>query len=448
MSKFSGRRVTVMGLGHFGGGVAVARWLARQGAVVTVTDRADAAKLADSLAALSGEPIAAFHLGGHCEADFRDADLLVVNPAVHPDSPWLAIAHDAGVPVTSEIELFLQACRGRIVGITGSNGKSTTAAMTAAALKSAGLRTWLGGNIGASLLEHLDEICPADWVVLELSSFQLWYLSPAARFPDVAVVTNCVPNHLDWHPDFGHYRAAKQRILTGLRPDSLAVLNLADPEVARWSSLVRGRLLPPWPDDRIVPLRVPGEHNRACAGLAAAVAEDAGCAEEAISAGLGSYRGLPQRMELFAVAGGRYFFNDSAATTPESTIAALAALGGPTWLLAGGGSKGTDFTAMIAATAQRVQGVAFYGSVAEMLRGQLAAVAPQLPCLVTVQLADALHWCWKNSRPGDTIILSPGCASLDQFTNFRQRGETFVELVGKLVQSTERPGLSSLDNLG
>jgi UDP-N-acetylmuramoylalanine--D-glutamate ligase len=439
---FSKRRVTVMGLGHFGGGVAVARWLARQGAVVTVTDRAEGARLADSLAALRDEPIAAFHLGGHCEADFRQTDLLVVNPAVHPDSPWLALAKDAGVPVTSEMELFLQACRGRIVGVTGSNGKSTTAAMTAAVLKSGGLRTWLGGNIGESLLEKLDEIRPTDRVVLELSSFQLWYLSAAARFPDVAVVTNCVPNHLDWHRDFGHYRAAKQRILIGQRLTNLAVLNLSDPEVARWSSLVRGRLLPPWPDERIPPLRVPGEHNRRCAALAAAVAEDAGCAEEAIAAGLASYRGLPQRLELFAVAGGRYFVNDSAATTPESTLAALTTLDGPTWLLAGGSSKGSDFTALIAAVAQRAHGVAFYGSVAETLHRQLAAVAPRLPCLITLQLADALHWCWNQSRPGDTILLSPGCASLDQFTNYRQRGETFVGLVRKLVQSTDRPGLS------
>jgi UDP-N-acetylmuramoylalanine--D-glutamate ligase len=148
---------------------------------------------------------------------------------------------------------------------------------------------------------------------------------------------------------------------------------------------------------------------------------------------LAAYGGLPQRMELFAVVGGRFFYNDSSATTPDSTVAALLSLEGPVWLLAGGSSKGSDFAAMIAAIAQRAMGVAFFGSLRDVLKDQLTAVAPQLPCLANADLADALAWCWNHSRPGDTIILSPGCASLDQFTNYRQRGEKFVELVQTLV---------------
>ena len=269
---YRGRRVTIMGLGHFGGGVAAARWLARQGAIVTVTDMADENALADSLASLADMPIAAMHLGRHCEEDFQDADLVVVNPAVQPNSPWLQVARQSGARLRTEIELFIEACPGQIVGVTGSNGKSTTAAMIASILcvqwgqshcrgeqslsqgnvagtakigtvPCGGHRVFLGGNIGGSLLEQLPEIGPSDWVVLELSSFQLWHFSPKARMPHVAVVTGCTPNHLDWHETFDHYAAAKQRILIGQTTNDIAILNTQDPEVASWSQFVRGRLI-------------------------------------------------------------------------------------------------------------------------------------------------------------------------------------------------------------
>ena len=171
--QYRGQRATVMGLGHFGGGAAAARWLAGQGAIVTVTDLADEKTLAAGAGKSRRVPIAAFHLGGHREEDFRQADLVVVNPAVRPGNPWLAIARENGVRLTTEIDLFLEACPAASIGVTGSNGKSTTAAMIAAILQAGGRRTWLGGNIGGSLLDHLDEIGPDDGVVLELSSFQL-----------------------------------------------------------------------------------------------------------------------------------------------------------------------------------------------------------------------------------------------------------------------------------
>ena len=177
---YRGRRATIMGLGHFGGGAAAARWLARQGAIVTVTDLADENALADSLPLLADVPIAAVHLGGHREEDFRDADLVVVNPAVRPDSPWLHLARQSGAGSATELELFIENCPAPIIGVTGSNGKSTTAAMIASILKAAGRRTFLGGNIGGSLLDQLPQIGRDDWVVLEISSFQLWHFTPAA----------------------------------------------------------------------------------------------------------------------------------------------------------------------------------------------------------------------------------------------------------------------------
>ena len=190
-------------------------WLARQGAIVTVTDLADETTLADSLALLADVPIAAIHLGGHREEDFRDADLVVVNPAVRPDSPWLAIARSRGRRLSREIELFIENCPARIIGVTGSNGKSTTAAMIASILEAAGRRTFLGGNIGGSLLDKSAADRPGR--LGRAGDQQLSALASSAPrpMPHVAVVTGCTPNHLDWHGSFADYVAAKQRILIG-----------------------------------------------------------------------------------------------------------------------------------------------------------------------------------------------------------------------------------------
>ena len=343
--------------------------------------------------------------------------------------------------ITSEIELFIESCPARLIGVTGSNGKSTTTAMTAAILRAAGRKTWLGGNLGGSLLDRLEEITPDDWAVLELSSFQLWRLGPAARGPQVAVVTNCTANHLNWHPDWAHYLAAKQRILTLQTPGDVAVLNPCDAEVARWQPLVRGRLLPPLPlneegqsdDPPVPPLLVPGQHNRLNAALAGAAAAGAGCDGRAIRQGLAEFTGLPQRLELFARVEGRRFYNDSAATTPESTIAALESLPGPIWLLAGGSDKGADFQPLTATIARRAAGVAFYGAVAPRLAQLLAARAPALGMHATQTLEEALAWCWARSAPGDAVVLSPACASHDQFTNFQHRGQHFVRIVLEML---------------
>jgi UDP-N-acetylmuramoylalanine--D-glutamate ligase len=424
-----------MGLGHFGGGVAAARWLAQQGAMVTVTDLADECVLADSRARLADVPIAALHLGGHREDDFRDVDLVVVNPAVRPTSPWLQLARRSAARLCTELELFIENCPARIVGVTGSNGKSTTAAMIAAILKVADdkRRTFLGGNIGESLLEQLPQISRNDWVVLEISSFQLWHFSPTARMPHVAVITGCSPNHLDWHASFADYVAAKQRILTGQTPTDFAVLNTLDSEVASWSRLVRGRQIYLPNLDNLPSLPVPGQHNRINAACAAAATSALECRAEDIRRGLEQFRPLPQRLQWFAVVDGRQFYNDSTATTPESTIAALRSLESPIWLLAGGKNKGFDFQPLAAEIERRAGGAAFFGAAGPELHRCVVAGSPKLPCVVVETMEEALRWCWSQSRPGDAIVLSPACASTDQFRNFQDRGQRFVELVRHLT---------------
>ncbi len=460
------RKATVMGLGRFGGGVAAARWLARAGAEVTVTDLADEHALADSLAELHAEPIAAYRLGRHDEADFRHPGLVVVNPAVKPGNRFLQIARQAGARLVTEIELLLERFPGRAIGVTGSNGKSTTAAMTAAILRAAGWRAWLGGNLGGSLLDRLGEMTPDDWAVLEISSFQLHHCSADARMPDVAVVTGCTPNHLDWHGSFAEYVAAKQRMLAGPTGESqgegdrhhlcgaprgpfpgkwcqppfprLAVLNTADPEVATWAHVVRGELLPLVADETVPELPVPGAHNRLNARLASTAALGIGCPREAVREGLRPYSTLPGRLEMVAVIGGRRLYNDTTATTPESTVAALEALGGRTWLLAGGGDKGCDFSALGEAVVRLARGAAFYGKVRQRLRSEVLGRDAHFPCAAPESLPEAFHWCWERSRPEDRIVLSPGCSSHDQYRDFRERGRHFLDLVRALADPRSR----------
>lgn len=424
-----------MGLGRHGGGIAAARWLAEQGAIVTVTDQADEEFLAESLAALRDVPIANFHLGCHREADFTDPDLIVVNPAVKPNSGFVAAARAAEVPLTSEMELFLERCPGNIIGVTGSNGKSTTSAMIAAILSAEGRCTWLGGNIGRSLLPQLDCMTADDWIVLELSSFQIWWLSDRVRWPEIAVVTNCTPNHLDWHGDFAAYKIAKQRLLKLQSANGVAVVNSADPVTRDWHRLCRGRVVLVEGDNDMTPLTVPGEHNRRNAACAAAAAEAAGCSRGAIRRALAEFAGLPYRLELVAEIQGRRFYNDSMATTPESVMAAIDTFPDGAWFLVGGYDKGFDYAPLADKLACKTRGVACFGAA----RYKIAALIerqsmPRCVCESFDTMNEALAWCWSQARADEAIVLSPACASYDQFRDYRHRGETYAALVRALNQ--------------
>lgn len=429
---WNGRRVTVMGLGRHGGGVAVARYLAQRGAEITISDTADRETLNASLKQLSDVPIAEVKLGGHDPHDFTRAEFVVVNPAVRFDHPLLQLARAAGATLTSEIEVFLRACPAEIIGVTGSNGKSTTCSMIAEILSAAGRRTWLGGNIGRSLLKELAEIRAQDWVVLELSSFQLAHLSHDAPLPRLAVVTNCTPNHLDWHGEFSCYVQAKQRLVCDAPAYAIVVLNAADAEVRGWRAPAAGNVRAGWASARVPALRVPGEHNRKNAACAAAVAEAAGVDEATICSALADFQGLEHRLQWIGELAGRRFYNDSKSTTPDATLAALMALAGPVWLLAGGYAKGASFDELARAVVGRTRGASLFGASRETIQACIRAQRADFDVNSSEQLADALAWCWARSQPGDSILLSPACASYDQFRDFEARGQTFCHLVEAL----------------
>ena len=207
--EFKNKKITVMGLGLFGGGVGVAKFLARQGARVTVTDLRNTEELSSSVKQLEGLPIS-YKLGGHSEEDFTNADMVVVNPAVPKNSKFIQIARNNHVQIDTEINIFFKLCPAPIIGITGSNGKSTTTTLTGKILEETQRKTWIGGNIGKSLLRDLEEMKPADIVALELSSFQLEELNKTGKSPHISIVTNISPNHLDRHADMDEYIQAKK----------------------------------------------------------------------------------------------------------------------------------------------------------------------------------------------------------------------------------------------
>jgi len=449
----NGAQVTVMGLGRFGGGVGAVRFLTSRGARVTVTDLLGAEELAEPLSQIADCPVEAYHLGGHVENDFVDTDLVVVNPAIPPTNPFLARARDNAVPLTSEMSLFWQFHRGRTLGVTGSNGKSTTTAMTHSILQAARIESRLGGNIGRSLLPEADQIGPHEWAVLELSSFQLEDLNRLPASPNVAVVTNFTPNHLDWHGCLSEYRRAKQSILRWQTPDDAAILNQDDADVCAWPTFgrscwfgtkdlgregifQRGRQHVLRFDGReeVFPLvewvTLPGRHNLHNAMAAGCAAIVAGADLEAVRVGLKGYRPLPHRMEFVGEVAGRRFYNDSLATTPESAIAALEAFSEPIVILAGGYDKQIDLTEMADAIAQRAKAAALMGQTAELLACLLEShpEAGGLSMRECHSFEEAFQWAAGQSEPGDVVLLSPGCASYDWFRNYAERGRKFAEL--------------------
>lgn len=452
-TALSGARVTVMGLGLFGGGAGVVRWLHAQGARVRISDRRDERTLAPAIRALDALREAGgieVECGRHSEAWFTDTDLVIANAAVPTpwENPLLRAARAAAVPVSTEIRLSLEALHGvPTIGITGSAGKSTTSAMTTRALDASGRRAILGGNFGGSLLGD-PRVVGADWIVLELSSAQLWWLSDEAAAwsgcstlgwrPTIGALTNLAHNHLDWHGSFEHYARSKSGVIA--RDGSLltwaAGLESPVADVGEWTPAPKPEagplewwmVPPPTVDPAGLSLCVPGAHMEQNAMLALAILERAAqldgrpLSRSACLAALNAFEGLPHRMERVADCGRVHCFNDSKSTTPAATMRALEAFPDRrrVHLIVGGYDKKIDLGA-IAALAPSLGGLYAIGQVQEQLTTMGGTGCGTL--------ANAVAVAWERLRDGDTLLLSPACASTDQYANFEQRGEEFVRLV-------------------
>ncbi|MBX3378759.1 MAG: UDP-N-acetylmuramoyl-L-alanine--D-glutamate ligase [Phycisphaeraceae bacterium] len=454
-ASLEGKHVTVMGLGRFGGGAGVTRWLVEHGATVLLTDIETEEKLAASVSQISDlvkNGSVALRLGGHNVSDFTTCELVVANPAV--PRPWenrfLRAAWAANRTVTTEIGLTVAQLpdRARVIGVTGSAGKSTTSAMIHHILRECGFDSVFGGNIGGSLLADAHATRGNPFVVLELSSAMLCWLGGLAQLapadldrtgsepgwsPHIAVVTNLSPNHLDWHGDLGHYRRSKQELLRSQVAGDIAVLPPGS-ETSEWASNAGVQ--------RIVPrgetagLSIPGKHNRqnACVAVEAAMALESRLTREASERAVRTFAGLPHRLQLAATikrgSGTIRCFNDSKSTTPEACLLAVGAFeesgevgAACVHLIAGGYDKGSDLSG-IGALGSRLAGLYTIGKTGNAIAAASGGKATECG---TVERATAAAI--DAAKPGDVILLSPACASWDQFENYEKRGELFVREV-------------------
>jgi len=445
MYDFSNKNIVIMGLGRFGGGLGVTRWMINAGANVTVTDTSDADSLQSSLTHLNdlmNTDQLRVVLGPHDPAILQGADMLIVNPAVPQpwENPFIQSAKALGILVTTEIQIALSVLPSpRVIAITGSAGKSTTSAMIHHVLSSTGHESVLAGNIGGSLLNHLDEINEETYVVLELSSAMLHWLWDTdqqnvldAKRPYIACVTNFIPNHLDWHGDLEHYQRSKLRLLHSLPADGTAILSES---VTAWRSQVHtGIEVINQPVDGCVLL---GRHNAMNAAMAiqavvAAVHPDADLKLQMIKA-VQEYPGLPHRLNRCHVRSGVEFYNDSKSTVPDATIRAVDALShkfelAKIHLIAGGYDKGSDLSS-ISELAHNLAGLYAIGATEGALCSNAGVNAYSCKTLEY-----AVQKAIKNAKRGDVIVLSPGCASWDQFSNYEERGQLFESLAKQCEQ--------------
>ncbi len=431
-----GRRVVVMGLGRFGGGIGAARWLAEQGARVVVTDQAGADSLADSTRLLADLDIE-FQLGGHDARLLNDAEAMVVSPAVNQSaSSFFTEATARGIAWTTEIHLFLHRCRARVVGVTGSAGKSTTCGMIGECLKdwNGVRRSFVGGNWGGSLLGELKDMTDEDVVVLELSSFQLSGLPRISRRPDVAVITNVWPQHLDRHGTFEAYFDAKLNMLRNVKRATPVVLGFDDPGLVKQVRTVAtefGASVVDLSELLIVDaLNIPGRHNVTNARCAAAACSLLGMDDAIIRHRLASFRGLPHRMEVVGTWGGVTYINDSKATSPRAAVVGLKSLDAKVVALIGGRAKGDDLAELVSALEDRCPLVLCFGSGGKLVFDTMVKESGEADrCQHFSTMCDAIAAARTVAKPGDIVLLSPGFDSYDEFVNFEHRGQAFISVL-------------------
>jgi len=449
--SLEGLAVLVVGLGR--SGLAASRLALSRGAIVTAVDLRGEAELdpgVEEIRALG----ATIRAGGHPPELADGADLVVVSPGVPSHTAVLAAARSRGVPVWGEVELAFRYCRGRILGITGSNGKSTTTSMAGTILRAAGFPGGTGGNLGTPLAELLTTDSPSAVHAVELSSFQLETIE---RFsPAVAVVLNLSPDHLDRYPTYEAYARTKARLLEVQDAEAYTVLNADDPETVRLEPFVRGRLhlfstrsepetgafvrqgrlvlRIEGDEEEVLPttdLPVPGEHNVANALAAALACRLVGCEVGALARGLRSYRALPHRLQLIAIVDDVRFYNDSKATNLDATVRALQSFPSKqVHLILGGKDKGADWRSLAPVVRERARRVLLVGQAAEAVRAGLRGAVQLVDC-GTVR--EAVRVGFDGASPGDLVLLAPGCASFDQYRSFEERGEDFRRAVEALL---------------
>jgi len=420
---------------------------------VTVSDTRSAAALGDQIPALLEAGIMV-EAGGHGLLTFRRQDLIVVSPGVPLDTPELAQVKHFGLPVIGELELAARFLKGHALAVTGSNGKTTTTTLLGEILKAGGLPTLVGGNIGLPVVALIDESTEDTWSVLEVSSFQL---ETTVQFhPEIAVILNITPDHLDRHGSFENYCAAKERIFAAQTAGDFLVLNADNTPCAAaaarsaakvyWFSVEHPVPQGAWleqgsvvyraaedaPTEHVMPLRgipLKGSHNIENVLAAVVAARLAGVPAEIIRHAVESFQAVEHRLEYVVTHNGVQFYNDSKATNVDATAKAIAAFSGGIHLILGGKDKNSDYTLLSDLLRERVSAVYTIGSAAAKIESHLRGVVSIYSCET---LDKAVASAAAAARPGEVVLLAPACSSFDQFENYEQRGKVFKQLVKDL----------------
>jgi UDP-N-acetylmuramoylalanine--D-glutamate ligase len=449
--EWKGRNVTVVGLGIEGEDLA--RYFASAGARVTVSASQPSSALRKRIESLSGLDID-LRLGGNEPSHIEGADLVAVSQGVPQGIPMLRAARDRGIPIESMTTLFLDRWPGPACGITGSSGKTTTTSLVDAIFSAAGRKHVLGGNIGRGLLSHLDGAEPDAWAVLEMSHTQLVLTRTS---PSVAAVLNVTPNHLDQF-SWEDYVGLKRKIFAFQGPEDRAVFNVDDPVSQELRGEARGRVFlfatsgdhgtdgaflrdgtvywrldgrtEPVLEARDIPLR--GFHNVANVAAATAIAAACEIGPEAVSAAVRDFKAPAHRIELVTTINGVAYYNDSIATAPERTLAALRSFDEPIVLLLGGRDKNLPLGEMMREAKARCRAVVCFGEAGPMMAG--AAEQAGIEAVRVSTLAEAVEAAAGVAQSGDVVLLSPACTSFDAYPNFEQRGIDFRALVSRLPQ--------------
>ncbi len=455
MENWQGKRILVIGAARQG--LAASRFLAGHGARVILNDNRPLEIFRENLDALEKLGIA-YHFGSHPLELLDGVDLVCVSGGVPLELPLIQAAQQKGIPLSNDSQIFLQAAPARVLGITGSAGKTTTTSLCGQIAKAAVLsphKVWVGGNIGFPLIENLEEMQPDDWAVVELSSFQLELMTVS---PHIAVVLNVTPNHLDRHKTMQAYAAAKAHILQHQNAADIAILNRDDPGSLSLRDQVRGKLLTfgfdlpasgdgSFLEDGLIKMRyqgslstlipanclhLSGRHNLANALAACAAAFAAGFSADAMRSGIDAVKGVPHRLELVRARQGVRWYNDSIATAPERVMAAVHAIQTPLVLLLGGRDKDLPWGELADLLHTRRPKVILFGEAADLIESALLKNGADYPLYRVPDLKNAVKKADRIAEAGESVLLSPGGTSFDAFRDFEERGEFFRQWVKEL----------------
>jgi len=458
--NWNGKRIVIIGAARQG--LAAARFLFRNGAIVTLNDQRSVDELKDAQSTLNDISIQ-WVLGSHPLELLENCDFLCISGGIPLSLPIIVEAKKRGIPLINDTQIFMQVVPCRTIGITGSAGKTTTTSLVGQIAHNAFSvtpnRVWVGGNIGDPLLNHLDQMKTDDLAVLEISSFQLEQMTQS---PDIAAILNITPNHLDRHKTMQAYTAAKSRLIDYQDQDSITILGRDDPGAWSLKDKVHGQLLSfgfskldddglgmvfldgkyilrskmgekVLFDQSIVQLR--GEHNQLNVMAACLTASAAGIEKKDLVTGVQEFRGIAHRMEFVRNWCGADWYNDSIATAPERSMAAIRSFDQPIVLLLGGRDKDLPWESLADLIQERVRQVVIFGEAAEIIEHALLHIPEKMRHFSLHRcklMKDAVLKAASLAMPGDVVLLSPGGTSFDEFRDFEERGERFQQWVQEL----------------